>query len=300
MTEGSVVGMAGDLVDGTRAVVVTGASTGIGEACALHLDKLGLRVFAGVRKEADGERLKQQASGRLSPVLLDVTDEASIASAAETVGAAIGDAGLAGLVNNAGISVSGPLEFLPLDDLRRQLEVNVIGQIAVTQAFLPLLRRGDGRIVNIGSSSGRMATPFLGPYCASKFAMEALTDSLRMELRPWGIPVSIVEPGSIATPIWEKALAEADELEKKLPQRARDLYEPSIAAMRGAAVKLAQAGSPADEVAKRVAHALTAKRPKTRYLVGRNALVEAALARLVPDRVRDGLIARQLGLPGKA
>ena len=300
MTEGSVVGMAGDLVDGTRAVVVTGASTGIGEACGLHLDKLGLRVFAGVRKEADGERLKQQASGRLSPVLLDVTDEASIASAAETVGAAIGDAGLAGLVNNAGISVSGPLEFLPLDDLRRQLEVNVIGQIAVTQAFLPLLRRGDGRIVNIGSSSGRMATPFLGPYCASKFAMEALTDSLRMELRPWGIPVSIVEPGSIATPIWEKALAEADELEKKLPQRARDLYGPSIAAMRQAAVKLAQAGSPADEVAKRVAHALTAKRPKTRYLVGRNALVEAALARLVPDRVRDGLIARQLGLPGKA
>lgn len=300
ITEGSVAGMARDLVDGTRAVLVTGASTGIGEACALRLDKLGLRVFAGVRKEADGERLQQKASDRLSPVLLDVTDGASIASAAETVGAAVGDAGLAGLVNNAGISVAGPLEFLPLDDLRRQLEVNVIGQIAVTQAFLPLLRRGDGRIVNIGSSSGRMATPFMGPYCASKFAMEALTDSLRIELRPWGIPVSIVEPGNIATPIWEKSLAEADEAEKKLPQRARDLYEPAIAAIREAAVKFAQAGSPADEVAKRVAHALTAKRPKTRYLVGRNALVEATLAKLVPDRVRDGLIARQLGLPGKA
>lgn len=300
ITEGSVAGMARDLVDGTRAVLVTGASTGIGEACALRLDKLGLRVFAGVRKEADGERLQQKASDRLSPVLVDVTDEASIASAAETVGAAVGDAGLAGLVNNAGISVSGPLEFLPLDDLRRQLEVNVIGQIAVTQAFLPLLRRGHGRIVNIGSSSGRMAVPFMGPYCASKFAMEALTDSLRMELRPWGIPVSIVEPGSIATPIWEKALAEADEMEKKLPQRARDLYGPAVAAMREAAVKFAQAGSPADEVAKRVAHALTAKRPKTRYLVGRNALVEATLAKLLPDRVRDGIIARQLGLPGKA
>ncbi len=147
----------------TGAVVVTGASTGIGEACALWLDNMGFRVFAGVRKGEDGERLRSRASGRLSPVIIDVTDQASIASAAETVSGATGDSGLAGLVNNAGIALGGPLEFLPIEELRRQLEVNVIGQIAVTQAFLPLLRRGYGRVVNIGSSSGRLATPFMGP-----------------------------------------------------------------------------------------------------------------------------------------
>lgn len=292
--------MAASMHDRTRAVVVTGASTGIGEACALRLDRMGFRVFAGVRKDADGEALRQKASDRITPILLDVTDETSIASAAETVGAAAGDAGLAGLVNNAGISVPGPLEFLPLEDLRRQLEVNVVGQLAVTQAFLALLREGRGRIVNIGSSSGILALPFLGAYCASKFAMEALTDSLRMELRPWRIPVSIVQPGNIATPIWEKGLAEADELEKKLPQCGHDLYDPVIAAMREAARKFEQASIPADEVAKAVAHGLTAKRPKTRYVVGLDAQIQRGLAKVVPDRVRDRLVAWQLGLPRKA
>ena len=290
--------MAGEPTDGIRAVVITGASTGIGEACALRLDRHGWRVFAGVRKEADGERLKQQASDRLAPITIDVTDQASIKSAAEVVANAVGEAGLAGLVNNAGITVPGPIEFLPIEELRRQLEVNTIGQIAVTQAFLPLIRKGHGRIVNMGSIGGRMATPFIGAYCASKFALEALTDSLRQELRPWDIGVSIVEPGSIATPIWEKGRAAADELEERLPQAARDLYGDAIDAFRRAVDKRAGAGIPADEVAKAVEHALTAKRPKTRYLVGMDARLPAVLAKVVPDRARDGLIARNLGLPG--
>ena len=283
--------------DGTRTAVVTGASTGIGEACALRLDRHGWRVFAGVRKDADGERLKQQASDRLTPILLDVTDEAAISSAAETVGTAVGEAGLDGLVNNAGITVPGPLEFLTTQDLRHQLEVNVIGQIAVTQALLALIRTGHGRIVNIGSIGGRMATPFLGPYNASKFAMEALTDSLRQALRPWGIHVAIVEPGSIATPIWQKAQAAADDLEQNLPEEAMRLYGEAFAAMREAARKFEEAGIPPDEVAKFVEHALTAKRPKTRYVVGRDAQVQRVIAKVVPDRVRDSLVARQLGLP---
>src|SRR5258708_33287478 len=183
-----------------RSVVATGASTGIGEACALRLDRRGFHVFAGVRREVDGGALKQKASGRLTPILLDVTDASSIKSAAAAVAASLDEEGLSGLVNNAGIAIAGPLEFLPIDELRRQFEVNVIGQIAVTQAFLPLLRKGHGRIVNMGSISGRLAFPLLGPYAASKFALRALTTALRMELRPWGIPVSIIEPSGIATP----------------------------------------------------------------------------------------------------
>ncbi len=283
-----------------RSVVITGASTGIGEACALRLDKQGWRVFAGVRKEEDGERLKQQASDRLQPVIIDVTDEASIASAAATVRDVVGEGGLAGLVNNAGIGVAGPLEFLTSEDLRRQLEVNVIGQIAVTREFLPLIRKGNGRIVNMGSIGGRMATPFLGPYNASKFAMEALTDSLRQELRPWGIRVAIVEPGSIATPIWEKSQAMADELEQNLPEEAMALYGEAFTAMRETARKFEQAGIPPDEVAKVVEHALTSSRPKPRYVVGRDAQIQRVIAKVVPDSVRDALVAQQLGLPKKS
>ena len=290
--------MAGEPTDGIRAVVITGASTGIGEACALRLDRHGWRVFAGVRKVADGERLKQQASDRLAPITIDVTDQASIKSAAEVVASVVGEAGLAGLVNNAGITVHGAIEFLPIEELRRMLEVNTIGQIAVTQAFLAMIRKGHGRIVNMGSIGGRMATPFIGAYCASKFALEALTDSLRQELRPWDIGVSIVEPGSIATPIWEKGRATGDELEKQLPQAARDLYGDAIEAMRRAVDKRTGAGIPPDEVAKAVEHALTAKRPKTRYLVGMDARLPAIFAKVVPDRARDGLIARGLKLPG--
>jgi NAD(P)-dependent dehydrogenase (short-subunit alcohol dehydrogenase family) len=278
------------------AVVVTGASTGIGRACALRLDRLGFQVFAGVRKDADGKALKKKARGNLTPVRMDVTDEAAITAAAETVGNAVGEGGLLGLVNNAGIAMPGPIEFLPLKDLRTQLDVNVIGQVAVTQAFLPLIRKGSGRIVNIGSIGGRMATPFQGAYNASKFAMEALTDSLRMELKPWGIHVSIVEPGNIDTPIWQKGLGQADVLLEKMPAYGRELYDPVVDAARQAAEKSAQAGIPPSAVAKAVVHALTAEKPKTRYVVGTDARIQAVVARLVPDGVKDWLVAREMGL----
>jgi len=278
------------------AVVVTGASTGIGRACALRLDRLGFQVFAGVRKDADGKALKKKARGNLTPVRLDVTDDAAILAAAETVGNAVGEEGLLGLVNNAGIAVPGPLEFLPLGDLRSQMEVNVIGQVAVTQAFLPLLRKGTGRIVNIGSIGGRMAAPFLGAYHASKFAMEALTDSLRMELKPWGISVSIIEPGSIDTRLWEKGQNAGDVLLGKMPPHGRELYDPAVDAVRQAAEKSAQGAIPPSAVAKAVVHALTAEKPKTRYVVGTNARIQAVVARLVPDGMKDWLVAREMGL----
>lgn len=284
----------------TPAVVVTGASTGIGEACALRLERAGWRVFAGVRRDVDAQRLRQHASQRLTPIMLDVTDQAQIEAAAATVGDAVGDAGLSGLVNNAGIAVPGPLEFLPIDELRRQLEVNVTGQVAVTQAFLPLLRKARGRIVNIGSISGKLATPLMGPYCASKFAVEALTDSLRQELRPWGIEVAIVEPGNIDTPIWQKGQAYGDELEKRLPREAMALYGPAVSALREAARKMEEAGIPPDRVARAVEHALTSRRPRTRYVVAFDATVQRLLAALAPDRLRDRLIAWQLKLPGRA
>lgn len=285
--------------DQAKSVVITGASTGIGRACALRLDRMGWQVFAGVRKPADGEALRAKASERFIPIEIDVTDADSIARAAGQVAAATGDAGLDGLVNNAGISVAGPLEVLPLDEFRRQFEVNVMGQLAVTQAFMPLIRQRTGRIVFMGSVSGRLATPFVGAYSASKFALEAVADALRMELRPWGIEVSIVEPGSIATPIWEKGQAAADDLEATIGQQAHEHYDAAIAAVRKAARETGERGIPADRVAKVVAHALAAKHPKTRYLVGRDARVQAIGRSLVPDRLRDRLISRYLGLPGK-
>jgi len=282
------------------AVVVTGASTGIGAACALALDTLGFRVFAGVRRAADGAALQQRASGRLTAVALDVTDAASIAGATRTVTAVVGTAGLAGLVNNAGIAVPGPLEFLPIADLRRQFEVNVVGQVAVTQAMLPLLRAARGRIVNMGSIGGRMATPFVGAYGASKFALEALTDALRVEVRPWGIQVSIIEPGAIATPIWQKSTQEANRMQDGLPPEASRLYRKALEAVRKAAAYSERTAIPVDAVVAAVAHALTAEKPRTRYVIGRRAKMQAAIARWLPDRTRDRLLTRVLRLPDRA
>jgi NAD(P)-dependent dehydrogenase (short-subunit alcohol dehydrogenase family) len=275
------------------AVLITGASTGIGAACALHLDTLGFRVFAGVRKESDSAALKAKASERLSTVFLDVTDAASIEGAKNTITKAIGDLGLAGLVNNAGISINAPLEFLPIDLLRKQFEVNVTGQIAVTQTFMDMIRAANGRIVIIGSTSGRLSIPMGGPYCASKFAMEALADSLRMELRPWGIEVALVQPGAIDTPIWEKSLAAGDELLASLPPKMMELYAPLIDKVKNGAKASAKGAVPAQRVADCVAHALTARKPKTRYLVGKDARIQMLLTHL-PDRWRDSIILRMI------
>ncbi len=278
------------------AVVITGASTGIGEACALHLDRLGYRVFAGIRKAADGESLRHRASERLVPVRLDISDAAEVEEAARSILEALSYGPLAGLINNAGIVVGGMLEFLPLDALRHQLEVNVIGQIAVTQAFLPSLRKAPGRIVNIGSMSGLISSPFSGAYCASKFALEALTDSLRVELRPWKMHVSIVEPGYVKTPIVNKSLAAAEALRAQLPAEALELYGPYLRAVRDATERASSQAASTDVVVKAVVHALTARRPRTRYVVGAHSGLQISLGRALPDRWRDALIARHWGL----
>jgi NAD(P)-dependent dehydrogenase (short-subunit alcohol dehydrogenase family) len=271
-------------------VVITGASTGIGRACALDLDSKGFQVFAGVRRDEDAERLRKERPS-IEPVRIDVTDSESIAAARDRVTEAVGGAGLAGLVNNAGIAVPGPLEHLPLDEFRRQMEVNLVGQVAVTQAFMPLLRAARGRIVNIGSIGGRVALPLLGPYAASKHAMEGLTDSLRRELRPWGIQVSIVRPGPIATEIWDRGNANADELLERMPEAAAN-YGPAIERARAFAAQRTKEAVPPSRVAEVVAHALTADKPRTRYLVGPQARLLAILRAVLPDRWFDAVLER--------
>ncbi|HUE75360.1 MAG TPA: SDR family oxidoreductase [Chloroflexota bacterium] len=280
------------------AVVITGASTGIGRACALHLDRLGFTVFAGVRREADGEVLKSMSSGLLVPILLDVTVDASVEQARQIVAAKVGDSGLVGLINNAGIAIAGPIEFLPIEDLRRQFDVNVVGQVRVTQAFLPLLRTGRGRIVNVGSIAGRNSLPFIGAYNASKSALASLTDALRVELRPWGIEVSLIEPSSIATPIWEKSLATAEEIFADSPPAATALYGPALGFLRAIGARAGTTAVSTDQVVRAVVHALTAKRPKTRYLVGKSVRLRVAFT-LLPDRMRDWLVARMLPRYGR-
>ena len=275
-------------------VVVTGASTGIGNACALHLDRIGFRVFAGVRRDEDAERLRAQASERLTPVKLDVTDAESIRAAADQVTTALAGEPLSGLVNNAGIAVSGPVEYLPIEEVRKQLEVNFIGQVAVTQAFLPLLRRSRGRVVNIGSVGGEVALPFLSPYAASKHALEGFSDSLRREVRSLGVHVSVVRPGAIQSSIWERGNAAADEVLGRVPPEAMEVYGDAVRGARAAANQRAQEAIPAQEVADVVEHALIADRPKTRYVVGRVGKAMVALERWLPDRVFDRLVARAM------
>lgn len=271
-----------------KTVLITGASTGIGEACTLWLQDRGYRVFAGVRKSTDAEALQQKSKGHLMPVLLDVVDEASIRKAVQFV--LTQTPKLDGLVNNAGIAVAGPLEFVPLAELRRVLEVNVVGQVAVTQAFLPLLREARGRVVLMSSISGRVAAPLMGPYAASKFALEAIGDALRRELAPWGIGVSIIEPGNIQTPIWRKGIAWGEALKEQLPPEAIQLYGRAIDGILHYIRAQDGRGLPSNEVARVVEQALVSARPKTRYVVGRDAKVGALLARLLPDRWVDRFI----------
>jgi NAD(P)-dependent dehydrogenase (short-subunit alcohol dehydrogenase family) len=250
-------------------------------------------VFAGVRDSADGENLRANAPDRITPLIVDVTNASAIQAAARAINDGVGDVGLAGLVNNAGIAVAGPLEFLPIDELSRQLDVNVIGQIAVLQAVMPAIRKATGRVVFMGSIAGRSALPLVGPYAASKHALEAMADSLRVELMPWGIHVAIVEPGVIATPIWDTSLAAATRTLERMPVEANERYGRIIEAM----LKRVQAGTvrglPPERVAEVVEHALFAPRPKPRYLVGRDARVRALL-QVLPDRWRDRIISRQL------
>lgn len=276
---------------GGQSVLITGASTGIGEACARYLAGNGWQVFAGVRRDTDGERLAGMGTGNIEPVHIDVTDPDSIDLAIKHV-SNVTNGSLRAVVNNAGIGVGGPIEYIELDEWRRQFEVNVFGQIAVTKACLPLLRtHGPGaRIVIIGSIGGRIAPPLQAPYAASKHALEAISESLRHELRRAGIKVTLVEPGAIATPMWDKAMDTAGEIEAQLSPEARSRYQWAIDGFRKGARLQARNAIPATKVAEVVEQALTAKRPKARALVGIDAKGMATVVRFLPDSVRDQLV----------
>lgn len=278
-----------------RSVLVTGASTGIGRATALRLDTAGWRVFAGVRKQEDAESLCADASERLTSVMLDVADGEAIASAAQLLSGELGEAGLDGLVNNAGISLPSPLETMPIDDFRRQIEINLTGQVAVTQAMLPLIRKACGRIVFVSSIGGRIAFPFTGAYHAAKFGIEAVGDVFRRELRSAGISVSIVEPGSIATEIWDRGERESDDIGGRSPRRDA-LYGDAIEKYRKTVRGVADRGIPPEMAAQAIEHALSARRPRTRYLVGRDAKFQARAKYFIPTRIFDRILARATGL----
>jgi NAD(P)-dependent dehydrogenase (short-subunit alcohol dehydrogenase family) len=279
-------------------VLITGASTGIGREIALHLDRLGWRVFAGVRKELDAERLQKDASPELHTLMLDVTDPESIHAAIEQVNEVVADSGLDALINNAGISVNGAMEFISMDDLRQQFEVNFFGVVATTQAALPLLRKADrSRIVHMGSIAGRQAPPILGPYSATKYAIEAIGEAQRRELQVWGIDVIVIEPGAIATPFWQKGLESGDERIKSKSERELELYTPAFDALRAGATQGERRAVGPEAVAKVVEEALTTARPRPRYLVGTDAKFMALLTRFLPDRVRDALTLRVMRYP---
>jgi NAD(P)-dependent dehydrogenase (short-subunit alcohol dehydrogenase family) len=286
--------------DDRGAVVITGTSTGIGAACVLRLVDAGFRVFAGVRHESDADGLVAQRSGKVTPLVIDITDMQLVQMAADTVATSVGDRGIAGLVNNAGIVRPGPLEFQPMADFRRQLEVNLFGHVAVTQAFLPLIRKGNGRLVNIGSIGGRLVLPLHGAYSASKFAMEAVTDAFRLELREWNILVSLVDPGGTASAIFGKTIAAIDDMHQKMSDRGISLYDEDIASVRALVEKTEKEAAPPDRVAKAVNHALTAKKPKTRYLAGKDARAVAVMAKTFPDRLKDLAVAHEAHLPSPA
>jgi NAD(P)-dependent dehydrogenase (short-subunit alcohol dehydrogenase family) len=271
-------------------VLVTGASTGIGNATVSRLAKTA-RVFAGVRSEKDYAALGS-AGPNVVPVYLDVTDPDSIAKAKAQVATATGGR-LDGVVNNAGIVVAAPLEVIEPAEFRKQLDVNVVGPLLVTQAFLPLIHAAKGRIVTIGSISGKFATPFTGAYSISKFAVEALSDALRLELAPFGIKVILIEPGPVKTPIWQTTAAATQAAMGRIPAESLAPYAGSIAKMQAFAAQLEKDGVAPDVVAAVVERALTTKSPRARYLVGSSARAQLIIARL-PEGLRDRLILMSL------
>ncbi len=275
-----------------KAVLITGASTGIGKATALQLAENGWQVFAGVRKEEDAERLKQQ-SGNISPVLLDVTDDYSIRKAVTQIEDTLKGRCFDALVNNAGIVVSGPLECLTTEDLKYQFDVNVFGLVAITNACLPLLKKAKGRVVNISSIAGLQAIPYIGAYSASKFALEAFSDVMRLEFKQWGIDVVAIEPGAISTPLWEKAEQKAVCVFEKNTGPIRNTYQSILNKVRSLSRQSNQNGDPPEVVATAIEKALTVNNPKTRYVIGRDATL-GQWATCLPDTWLDWLKLKRL------
>ena len=277
-------------------VVVTGASTGIGYDAARYLIERGFHVFGSVRKQADADRVQGELGAQFTPLLFDVTDEEAVATAVSQVTEIVGNNGLAGLVNNAGIAVAGPLMYLSLDEMRWQMEVNLLGQLNVTQKFLPLLGavpnapHPPGRIVNISSVSGKVVYPFMGPYAASKHALEAMSDALRRELLMFGIDVIVIGPGSVQTPIWDKAQDIDVEPYRETP------YLGMMEGMKKTLVRQGKSGIPVEKVSEVIYEALTKEKPKTRYAIARKLLSGWLLPRYLPARMFDNIVAKRLGL----
>jgi NAD(P)-dependent dehydrogenase (short-subunit alcohol dehydrogenase family) len=278
-----------------RSVVITGASTGIGWATAKLLLERGFRVFGSVRKPADAERLKREFGANFTPLVFDVTDEAAVLSAAREVRAALGGETLAGLVNNAGIVVAGPVFELPASEFRRQMDVNVIGPIIATQAFGPLLgaesslKGPHGRIVMISSVAGRAGNPLVSAYSTSKHAIEGLSESLRRELMLFGIDVIVVAPGVVKTPIWNKA----EEVDISTYQNSP--FFPALQRIRKFMLELGESGLPPEKIAEGIAEALTSARPKVRYTITPEP-VQQLIISILPKRMLDKIIAKRLGL----
>jgi NAD(P)-dependent dehydrogenase (short-subunit alcohol dehydrogenase family) len=272
-------------------VLVTGASTGIGYATVKLLAHEGYLVFAGVRTQDDIERLRSEHE-HIRPVFIDVCDSSRIAAAVQDISQS--STPLFALVNNAGIAVAGPLEYLPLEDFRRAFEVNVFGTLAVTQACLPLLRRTNGRIIFMSSVSGQIAPPMIGPYAASKFALEAMADSMRMELSPFGVSVSVLQPGSVRTPIWEKGRREKEHLAPRISPLAAQYYEKELNNLEQVARREERCGIEPEVVAQTVLRALRAERPRARYVVGSPPGWQRRVATLLPERIRDRFMTEDL------
>jgi NAD(P)-dependent dehydrogenase (short-subunit alcohol dehydrogenase family) len=272
-------------------VLVTGASRGIGRATALRLANAGWDVRAGVRSEADGALLASEAEG-VTPVVLDITDADQVAALDDVLPDRV-DA----VINNAGVVVAAPVEALGLDDLRAQLEVNVVGQVAVTQAVLPRLRVARGRVIFVSSISGRVSAPFMGAYSASKYALEALADALRLELRPWGVAVSLIEPGAIDTDVWRNAQDQAQETENAMSSEHRRLYQRHIDGMRRLITQTQRRTTNVDKVAAVIERAVTTPRPRARYVVGLDARAQLAIGAALPTAALDAAVARAAGVP---
>jgi NAD(P)-dependent dehydrogenase (short-subunit alcohol dehydrogenase family) len=285
--------------DVERTVVVTGASSGIGRASVARLAQAGWRVFASVRKSEDGSSLQREFGTAVTPLIMDVTDRGSITRAAARVRAELGERGLDGLVNVAGVGLMRPMEYVSDEELRRIFDINVFGQIAVTQEFLPLLRRGRGRIVNIGSVGTHISLPFGGPLNASKSAFRSLNDALRLELRSSGVRVVIVEPGAIKTPAVSKTLGNVEGIIRELPARGAEEYGESMRTFAKRAYAMESNGSDPDVVAQVVQRALRDERPNVRYAAGKHANLLAVLGIVVPAVILDVLLLKALGLPTK-
>ncbi|MBU1671302.1 MAG: SDR family oxidoreductase [Actinobacteria bacterium] len=281
-----------------RSILVTGASSGIGWATSLDLAAGGWRVFAAVRKEADADRLREGSSGRITAIIMDVVDYESVGRGVKEVEELLGGAGLDALFNNAGISVQGPMEIIPIEMFESQMRVNVYGSLFVSQAFLPLLRRARGRIVFMSSESGRITLPLVGPYSASKFALEAVANALRVELRRFGVKVSLVEAATVKTPMWEKIDTTTEKLFSCLSPEAKDLYMEELDTLRFFPRRQAELGIPMEKVVRVIGRVLEDPRPKARYLVGWEARALVYTYSILPTRLVDlvaGRLVRSLG-----